>query len=188
MTDRGWETWRRVACLWAVCGGLVAACDGGPVLRNWSGRYAALVVESSTDCVDAEAPPPMPAFVLDLIQQTDDTVILTLNPLVQLGGRFDGDRLEAQAVVIEPVGLPDSIAERATPADSLETITYRFEAAFSESGFQGEYVVRSPDLLALVHRGEGARCDYRYELRGERLGEGPPVPRGTTPIRPGGQR
>lgn len=182
------KTWRRAARLWTLCAGLLAACESGRPSRNWSGRYATRVVESSTDCVNADAPPPMAGFILDLTQQTDGTATVILNPLIQLGGRFDGDRLEAQAVVIEPIGLPDSIAARARPADSLETITYRLVAGLSEDGFEGEYVVRSPDLLALVHRDEGARCDYRYELRGERLGEGPPAPRGTTPIRPGGSR
>ncbi|HUP00474.1 MAG TPA: hypothetical protein VM737_03010 [Gemmatimonadota bacterium] len=151
---------------------LIAACgsaDGGDPSRNWSGRYGTRVVGASTDCFESQSPPPLTGFILDLAQTSPDSVTVSMNPIIRLAGRYEGDRLEAGMVVEEPVGLPDSIAARATPADSLDTITYALRADFEAAGFEGEYVIRSPDLRALVTRGEGSRCEYRYRLSGQRM-------------------
>ncbi|CAN5145968.1 MAG: hypothetical protein H0W36_06485 [Gemmatimonadetes bacterium] len=148
--------------------GVLAAVACGPAdsSRDWSGRYGTRVEEATTDCFDAEAPPSITGFILDLTRHAADSVTVTLNPIVRLEGRFEGDHLTARMKVVEPIGLPDSIIARTMPSDSLDTITYVLEADFAGEGFQGDYVIRSPDLRALFE-GEGGRCDYRYGLAGE---------------------
>jgi hypothetical protein len=135
--------------------------------RDWSGPYALGVVESSTDCVAAEAPPPLDDTVLDVRQSVENEVTVQIGPLVAMSGRFDGDELEASGSITQPIPLPDSLAARATAEDSLETIAYALEATFAEDGMlAGRYVIRAPDLNALS-RGTGAgRCQYVYEVRG----------------------
>lgn len=176
------RTLRRAAVL------LLAACgaDPDPVpSRNWSGTYGARVVESTTDCAGSEQPPPLTGVVITLVQSAANEVALTMGPFIQLQGSLEGDRLEARARVREPISLPDSIARRATPADSLDAISYRLDADFAGEGFRGLYLVRSPDIRALA-RGTGAgRCEYRYVLEAERMAGvptggartgGPPTP------------
>lgn len=159
--------------------------DGYPS-RDWSGRYATTVTEAATRCHGATAPPPMTGFILTLEQTRNNHATVTMNPIVRLAGEFRGDRLEARNIVQEPVELPDSIVARATEADSLDTITYDLEAEFSRNGFVGRYVIRAPDLRALVMEGEGSRCDFRYRLAGQRIREasGAGLPPGFEPALP----
>lgn len=164
----------RVVLALALAGSAMAACGGGDdpyPSRDWSGRYATTVSESGTDCHGAAAPPSMTGFILVLEQTRNNRVTVTMNPVVRLAGAFTGDRLDAGNVVQEPVALPDSILARAAPADSLDTITYDLEADFARNGFVGRYVIRAPDLRALVTEGEGSRCEYRYRLAGQRIRE-----------------
>lgn len=109
----------------------------------------------------------MTGLILDVSQRAD-SVTVTLNPIVRLQGRIQDGHLEARTVIEAPVALPDSLAARVSPADSLDTITYLLEADFDASGFTGSYLIRSPDLRA-VFQGAGGRCDLRYELAGQRL-------------------
>lgn len=167
----------------------IAACgeeDDAYPSRDWSGRYATTVSEAATDCHGATGPPPMTGFILTLEQTRNNQATVTMNPVVRLTGEFRGDRLEAGNIVEEPVELPDSILARASAADSLETITYALEADFSRNGFLGRYVIRAPDLRALVRDEEGRRCDYRYRLAGQRIREavGTGLPPGFAPAFP----
>ena len=134
--------------------------------RDWSGPYALEVVESSTDCMEAEAPP-LGDVILDVRQSVENDVTLQMGPVVAMQGRLNGDALAASGAISQPIPLPDSLAARATPADSLETISYALDATFAaDSTFTGSYAIRAPDLIALA-RGTGARrCEQVYELRG----------------------
>ena len=135
--------------------------------RDWSGPYALEVVESSTDCLEAETPPPLGDVILDIRQAVDNEVMLQMGPVVPMQGRMEGDALAASGAISQPIPLPDSLLARATPADSLDTITYSLDATFAaDSTFTGSYVIRAPDLVALA-RGTGERrCGQIYELRG----------------------
>lgn len=157
------------AALWtaAGCGG----ADPGYPSRDWSGRYATQVVESSTDCQGATAPPSMTGLILSLEHYDNNQVAVQVTPLIRLAGEFDGDHLETTNVIRESVSLPDTLLARVTAADSIETITYRFEADFERNGFQGRYLIRAPDLRALVLEGSGKRCQIRYVLSGQRIRE-----------------
>ncbi len=165
---------------------LVAACgsgDEGYPSRDWSGRYATQVVESSTDCQGATAPPPMTGLILSLEHYNNNRATVQVTPLIRLAGGFEGDHLETTNFIQEPVSLPDTLLTRVTPADSIETVTYRFEADFERNGFQGRYVIRAPDLRALVLEGTGKRCQIRYTLSGQRIREAseqPPTASGLT--------
>src|SRR5687768_11616170 len=142
--------------------------------RDWSGPYALVAVESSTDCAGAEVPPPLTDAVLDVRQSPDNAAVVRVPPLIEMQGRFDGDRLEAGGSITQPISLPESIASRAAPEDSLDTIGYEVEAEFAEDGLAGRYSIRAPDLNALS-RGSGAgRCEYVYEVRGKPLIGGQP--------------
>ncbi|MGH7556501.1 MAG: hypothetical protein ACREMD_01710 [Gemmatimonadota bacterium] len=167
----------------------VAGCgDGNDVYPSgdWSGRYGTTVSQAATDCYGATAPPPMTGFILDLEHHRNNRATLTMNPVVRLAGEFDGDRLEAWNQVETPVELPDSLLARVTEADSLETITYRLEADFSRNGFVGRYVIRAPDLRALVSEGAASRCEFRYRLAGQRIREATEsgLPPGFEPVLP----
>jgi hypothetical protein len=157
-----------MAIVWAVgCGS--PGDDEGPDFpsRDWSGPYALEVVESSTDCVGAEAPPPLGNTILEVRQSPDNDVILGVGPLVAMGGRFDGDEVEARGSVIQPIPLPDSLLARVSEADSLESIDYGMELRFAEDQtFAGRYVIRAPDLNALSSGSGAGRCEYVYEVRG----------------------
>lgn len=173
---------RRVPAFLAASLALTAACGGGDgeegyPSRNWSGAYAVRVVGSSTDCAGAEAPPPMSGFLMRLVHHTTNRVEVEMNPIVTLEGAFEGDRMTAGHAVEEPVSLPDSLLERATPTDSIETIRYALTADFEGDGFEGRYEIRAPDLRALVE-GRPARCSYRYRLAGTFFGEGVTAPAG----------
>lgn len=137
--------------------------------ENWTGKYATRVVQSSTTCTDAEHPPPMTGFILELIHHTTNRTTVKMNPIIELEGAFEGDRMEAVLEIEEPVSLPDSIRARATAADSIDVIRYTLTAAFEDSAFEGTYVVRSPDLRSLVNEGRGGRCDFRYRMSGKRF-------------------
>lgn len=163
---------------------VLAACGSEPEetgfpTRDWSGPYALDVVEATTDCMGAEAPPPLDDAVLDVHHATDNSATARIGFLVAMDGRFDGDELEAAGSITQPIPLPDSIAARADAADSLETITYGLRATFRpDSTLAGTYRIGAPDLVALA-RGSGAhRCEYVYEVSGApRLGprQGPPA-------------
>ncbi len=151
---------------------LLIACGSGPEKfpsSNWTGKYATRIVQSSTDCVDADGPPVMTGFIMDVIQLTTNKTTIKMNPIVELEGEFVGDHVEVSMRVDEPVSLPDSIVARAIPADSLDVITYSLVADFERDGFEGVYVVRSPDLRALINHNRGGRCDFRYQLAGTRF-------------------
>jgi hypothetical protein len=139
--------------------------------RDWSGRYATQVVEASTDCQGATSPPPMTGLILSLEHYDNNRAAVQMTPVIRLAGGFDGDHLESTNFIQEPLSLPDTLLARTTPADSIETITYRFEADFERNGFQGRYVIRAPDLRALVLEGTGKRCQIRYTLSGQRIRE-----------------
>lgn len=173
----------------ALAAGLLTAVacgsgDEGYPSRDWSGRYATQVVEASTDCQGATAPPPMTGLILSLEHYDNNRAAVQMTPVIRLAGGFEGDHLETTNFILEPLSLPDTLLARTTPADSIETITYRFEADFERNGFQGRYVIRAPDLRALVLEGAGKRCQIRYSLSGQRIREtseqpatvsGPPV-------------
>lgn len=162
---------------------LIAGCgdgDGAYPSRDWSGRYATTVAEAATDCRDAAAPPLMTGFILVLEHSRSNRVMVTMNPVIRLAGEFRGDGLEARHLVQEPVALPDSILARATEADSIDLITYELRADFRRSGFTGRYVIRAPDLRALVLDGKGSRCEFRYRLTGQRIREA--APRAAPPV------
>ncbi|MGH7564735.1 MAG: hypothetical protein ACREK5_09980 [Gemmatimonadota bacterium] len=167
----------------AGCGG-----DGEEAYPSgdWSGRYGTTVSEAATDCHGATAPPAMTGFILDIEHHKNNRATVTMNPIVRLAGEFQGDRLEAMNVVRTPVELPDSLLARVTEADSIETITYRLEADFSREGLVGRYVIRAPDLRALVLEGEAARCQFRYRLAGQRIAEAGDegLPPGFEPVLP----
>ncbi|MGH7566674.1 MAG: hypothetical protein ACREK2_07575 [Gemmatimonadota bacterium] len=143
--------------------------DGGEAFpsRDWSGSYALEAVESSTDCVGADAPPPLGETVLDVRQSLDNNATVRIGPMIAMGGRFDGDELEASGSITQPIPLPDSLAARASAEDSLETIGYALEASFAEDEtLTGRYVIRAPDLNALFGGSGAGRCEYVYEVRG----------------------
>jgi hypothetical protein len=155
-----------------LCLALLIACGSGSEefpSSNWTGKYATRIVQSSTDCVDADGPPVMTGFIMDVIQLTTNKTTIKMNPIVELEGEFLGDHVEVSMRVDQPVSLPDSIVARATPADSLDVITYLLTADFDRDGFEGEYIVRSPDLRALINHNRGGRCDFHYQLAGTRF-------------------
>jgi hypothetical protein len=159
-----------------LAAGLLAAvaCGGGDEgypSRDWSGRYATQVVEASTDCQGATAPPPMTGLILSLEHYDNNRVAVQMTPVIRLAGGFEGDHLETTNFIQEPVSMPDTLLARVTSADSIETITYRFEADFERNGFQGRYLIRAPDLRALVLEGTGKRCQILYTLSGQRIRE-----------------
>jgi hypothetical protein len=166
--------WLALAIVWAVgCGS--PGDDAGPDFptRDWSGPYSVEVVESSTDCAGAEAPPPLGNTVLEVRQSPDNDAVLGVGPLVSMGGRFDGDDVEARGSVVQPISLPDSLLARVSEADSLESIDYAMELSFAEDRtFTGRYVIRAPDLNALSSGSGAGRCEYVYEVRGAPLIEG----------------
>ncbi len=158
-----------IAPLWI---GLLIGCGSGSEefpSSNWTGKYATRIVQSSTDCVDADGPPVMTGFIMDVIQMTTNRTTVKMNPIVELEGEFVGDHVDVTMRVDQPISLPDSIAARATPADSLDVITYSLTADFARDGFEGMYVVRSPDLRALINHNRGGRCNFRYKLAGTRF-------------------
>ena len=160
----------------AIAAGLLAAvaCEKGEPgypSRDWSGRYATQVVESSTDCEGATAPPSMMGLIRSLEHYDNNQAAVQMTPLIRLAGEFDGDHLETTHLIRESASLPDTLLANVTPADSIETIAYRFEADFERNGFQGRYVIRAPDLRALVLEGSGRRCQIRYTLSGQRIRE-----------------
>jgi len=172
-----------------ACVLLVGAACGAPhdeaqdaafPTRDWSGSYALEATESSTDCAGAEAPPPLTDAVLDVRQSPDNAALVRIPPLVEMEGQFDGDRLEAEGSIRQPIALPESIAARAAPEDSLDTIGYTVEVEFVEDGLEGRYAVRAPDLNALSAGSGAGRCGYVYEVRGRALIGGQP-PRGEAP-------
>ena len=159
-----------VLCILIACTG--CGDDGNRYpSRDWNGRYAISVSDPATDCYEATAPPPLKSFIMTLEHRKNNQATVTMNPLIHLEGEFHGDQLVATHVVQEPVALPDSVLARASAADSIETISYRLEADFSRNGFVARYVIRAPDLRALVREGEGGRCEFRYRLAGQRIRE-----------------
>jgi hypothetical protein len=172
-----------------LCLVLATSCgepDDGPgetafPSRDWSGPYVLVAVASSTDCEGADAPPPLTDAVLDVRQSVDNTALVRIPPLVEMEGRFDGDRLEAAGSIRQPIALPESLAARAAPEDSLDTIAYEVKAEFAGEGLEGRYAIRAPDLNALSSGSANGRCEYVYEVRGRPLirdrsqGEAPPA-------------
>jgi len=146
--------------------------DGaGPAFpsRDWSGTYSLRVVDSSTDCLGAEAPPPLGDLTLEIRQTIDNDVTVMIGPLVALGGRLNGDELEARGEIWQPISLPDSLVSRTSEVDSLETIVYRLEVALSGDSLRGRYEIRAPDLIALARDAGERRCAQEYEVRGGEL-------------------
>ena len=162
------------AALW-----MVPACgsgDDGYPSRDWSGRYATRVVESSTDCQGATGPPSMTGLILSLEHYDNNQAAVQITPLIRLAGEFEGDHLWTTHLIRESVSLPDSLLARVTPADSIEIISYRFEADFERNGFRGRYLIRAPDLRALILEGSGKRCQIGYTLAGQRIREAGEAP------------
>jgi hypothetical protein len=169
---RGKKTsWLAAAIVWSIgCGS--PGDDGSPDFPSldWSGPYRLETVDSSTDCTGAEAPPTLGNAVLEVRQSLDNDVTLQVGPVVSLGGRFDGDEIEARGAIVQPISLPDSLLARASAADSLESIDYAMELSFAEDRtLTGRYVIRAPDLNALSSGSGAGRCEYVYELRGAPL-------------------
>lgn len=173
MADLPRCTPRILLCFLSIAAACGSAEDGGEEAafpsRDWSGPYALTTVESSTDCAGAETPPPLTDAVLDIRQSTDNAAVARIPPLVEMQGSFDGDRLAATGSIQQPIFLPESISSRAAPEDSLDTIGYEVEAAFSEEGLAGTYTIRAPDLNALSAGSGAGRCEYVYEVRGRPL-------------------
>lgn len=172
-------------CCVTACGSQDdGAEEAGFPSRDWSGPYALEAAESSTDCAGAEAPPPLTDAVLDVRQSPDNAAVARIPPLVEMQGTFDGDRLTAGGAILQPISLPESIAGRAAPEDSLEAIGYALDVAFEGEGLTGRYAIRAPDLNALSAGSGAGRCEYVYEVRGRPLiadqapaGERPAEPR-----------
>jgi hypothetical protein len=152
-----------------LAGALFAACSQDYPSRDWSGSYLTRMVAASSDCHEAPVPPAMPEFIAELEQEGDNRATLWVNPVVQLAGSFEGDVLAATAARVDSVGLPDTLARQIQPADSFETVTHDFRGEFEDWRFRGEYVIRSPDILALVRGVRPLRCTLRYELEGTRF-------------------
>jgi hypothetical protein len=163
--------WLAAAVAWtAGCG--PGGEEGEPAFpsRDWSGPYALEVVDSSTDCTEAESPPPLEDVVVDVRQSPENDAVLQVGPLIAMGGGFDGDVVKARGSIVQPISLPDSLLGRATADDSLETIGYAMELTFAEDRtLTGRYVVRAPDLNALSSGTGAGRCEYVYEVRGRPL-------------------
>ena len=182
LTARSLFTIHYTRSLITACAVFLASCgspdNGGEEAafpsRDWSGPYALEVTESSTDCAGAEAPPPLTDAVLDVRQSPDNAALARIPPLVAMEGKFDGDRLEADGSIRQPISLPESIAARAAPEDSLDTIGYTVAVEFFESGLEGRYAIRAPDLNALSAGSGAGRCGYVYEVRGRALIGGQP--------------
>ena len=176
------------ALLAAACLLGVLACGGDEEeaifpSREWSGWFQSRMTGSSTDCHGADKPPPLTGFTMTVEHAANNRALVQMGTFVSLAGDFEGDSLHAKTSFDVPVALPDTIAARATPEDSLDTVTYRLAAAFADSAFTGTYVVRTPDINALA-RGEGlGRCSYRYELSGVEVDE---VQTTEPPVVPGG--
>ena len=68
----------------AVAAGLLSAvaCGGdeGYPSRDWSGRYAAQVVEASTDSQGANAPPPMTGLIVSHEHYDNNRAAVQLTP------------------------------------------------------------------------------------------------------------
>lgn len=148
----------------------IAACgESDYPSRDWSASYLTSMVASSSDCYEAPVPPAMPQFIAELRQGGDNSVTIYVNPIVQLRGTFQGDNLEASAVMTDQVMLPDSLAERITAADSFDAVTYRLTTKLEDWTFRAEYEIRSPDVRALVRGVRPLRCTIRYDLAGARF-------------------
>ena len=167
--------WLALALAWsAACGSPGDDEEPDFPSRDWSGAYALEVVDSSTDCAAAQAPPPLGNTVLEVRQSPDNDAVLGVGPLVAMGGRFDGDEVEARGSVNQPISLPDSLLARVSEADSLESIDYAIELRFEadDRTFTGRYVIRAPDLNALSSGSGTGRCEYVYDVRGAPVIEG----------------
>lgn len=163
------HAWWLVAAIGWMAGCGSAGEEGEPAFpsRDWSGPYALEVVDSSTDCTEAEAPPPLGNAVLEVRQSPANDAVLQVGPLVAMGGSFDGDEVVARGSIVQPIPLPDSLLARAASEDSLETIGYAMELTFAEDRtLVGRYVIRAPDLNALSSGAGAGRCEYVYEVRG----------------------
>lgn len=145
--------------------------------RDWSGHYQTRMTGSSTDCHGADLPPPLTGFTMLVTQHPNNRAEIVMGPFIRLRGSFDGDSLEAGHATEAPIDLPDSIARRATGADSLETIRYAMRLGFTGQTARGTYIIRTPDINALA-RGEGpGRCTFRYEVSGIFAEDVPTLPR-----------
>lgn len=175
-------------------------CGGEPEpgypSRDWSGWYQSRMTGSSTDCHGAELPPPLSGLTVTVEHHPNNRASVRMGTFVSLTGSFAGDSLHVTTSFDVPVSLPDTIAARATPADSLDTVAYDLAAVFADSAFAGTYRIRTPDINALA-RGEGpGRCSYRYDLSGVEVedlptvgGESSGVPgEGTAPVDTAGPR
>lgn len=177
------------------------ACGGdeepGYPSRDWSGWYQSRMTGSSTDCHGSELPPPLSGLTMTVEHHPNNRASVRMGSFVSLTGAFESDTLHATTSFDIPVALPDTIAARVTPADSVDTVAYDLSAVFADSAFAGTYLIRTPDINALA-RGEGpGRCSYRYELSGVEVedlptvggeeGQGAPL-EGTAPVDTEGQR
>jgi hypothetical protein len=147
----------------------VAACGSDYPSRDWSGSYLTRVVGASSDCYEAPVPPDIPEVVAELEQESDNRATLMLNPIVQLTGAFEGDELAVSAAMVDQLALPDTLARRIGPADSFDSVVYDFRGEFEDWRFHGEYVIRTPDVRALVRGVVPLRCTLRYELVGAKF-------------------
>lgn len=159
--------------------GAALACGGaeepGYPSRDWSGWYQSRMTGSSTDCHGADLPPPLTGLTVTVEHHPNNRATVRMGTFVSLAGAFDGDSFHATTSFDVPVALPDTIADRAAPEDSLDVVAYDLSAVFADSAFSGVYLVRTPDINALA-RGEGpGRCSYRYELSGVEVDDLPTV-------------
>lgn len=167
MSSIATRTIAAAALCFAACGGSGEEEETAFPSRDWSGPYALQVEAATTDCEGADAPPPLGDLVLEVDQSIDNAAVVRVGPLIAMGGRFDGDELEAAGSITEPISLPDSMISRAAESDSLDTITYGLHARFEgEGALRGTYRIGAPDLVALARGTGDLRCEYVYEVRG----------------------
>lgn len=158
---------------------LALACGGGEEIdypsREWSGWFQSRMTGSSTDCRGADLPPPLTGFTMTVEHHLNNKADVRMGTFVSLTGSFDADSLHATTSFDVPLALPDSIADRAAPEDSIDSVTYRLDAVFADSAYTGTYVIRTPDINALSRGESPGRCAYRYEIAGVEVADLPTV-------------
>lgn len=162
--------------------------DGEPTgypTREWSGWFQSHMTDSSTDCWGADLPPPLKGFTMTVQHHLNNRADVRMGTFVSLSGAFEDDSLHATTSFDVPVALPDSIAARVTPEDSIDTVTYRLDAVFADSAYAGTYVVRTPDINALSRGESPGRCSYRYRIEGVEVEDLPTVGEDESPGVPG---
>ena len=153
----------------AMAAAAVSACGSDYPSRDWSGSYLLRMTSSSSDCRGASVPPPMGQFIAEVRQDSANQATMWMNPIVRLAGTYTGDVLAAGETKSDPVTLPDSLARRVGPEDSLDFVSHTLRAEFDDWRIHASYAIRAPDVQALVRGSRPYRCTLRYELEGARF-------------------